>query len=370
MKLTVLLCSVLLATGCASAEQRIASKAHYRQSQVDAIRVQEDGRVNRAQVAALEQQAMWNALAEVVKANPEAASNVAIVAAVAASRGGSGGQAPEAAMIALRGEQDAALQWAQVLAGPVLSTVGTLGVAALNNDMQKAIVRETTKAQIVESEQDGKIYDMIGKIAENRSTGGDSYVISDNGIYNAGGSLATETDNSIVEANTSEAPVTDLNQDSVIVSEEEALDPELDPIVDPSTPTTDYQYNGPVPTRDMNAAWPDYDAGANTDTIGGISNTGHFGVDVIWDRPDYLDTLGEGDILSTQVGDYQVVDTREGTVGLLPIGDAHSSNSDVLWNFTTGDHHVGINPFTGEVWTQEASYNPGDFEYSIITLME
>lgn len=358
MKLTVLLCAVLLATGCASAEQRMESKAHYRQSQVQAIKVQEEGRVGRAQVAALEQQAMWNALAEVVKANPDAASNVAIVAAVAASRGGSGGHAPEAAMIALRGEQDTALQWAQVLAGPVLSTVGTLGVAALNNDMQKAIVRETTKAQIVESEQDGKIYDMIGKIAENRSTGGDSYVISDNGIYNAGGTLSTETD------------VTDLNQDSAIVSEGETFDPELDPVVDPSTPAPDYQYNGPVPTRDMNAAWPDYDAGRNTDTIGGISNTGHFGVDVTWDKPDLLDTLEEGDILSTEVGDYQVVDTREGTVGLLPIGDAHQTNNEVLWNFTTGDHHVGINPFTGDVWTQEASFNPGDFEYSIITLTE
>ena len=245
MKLTVLLFAVLLATGCASAEQRIASKAHYRQSQVEAIKVQEDGRVGRAQVAALEQQAMWNALAEVVKANPEAASNVAIVAAVAASRGGSGGQAPEAAMIALRGEQDTALQWAQVLAGPVLSTVGTLGVAALNNDMQKAIVRETTKAQIVESEQDGKIYDMIGKIAENRSTGGDSYVISDNGIYNSGGSLATETDNSVTDLNNDTSiaePVTGTDADAEVEVTRERFDPSLNTVTDPKDPLAEYQY--------------------------------------------------------------------------------------------------------------------------------
>ena len=79
MRTTIIgpLVAVLLATGCASADQKMASKRNYRESQVAAIAVQETGRVDRAHAEALEQQAMWKALAEVVKANPEAASHVA-----------------------------------------------------------------------------------------------------------------------------------------------------------------------------------------------------------------------------------------------------------------------------------------------------
>ena len=48
--------------GCASAEQKMASKRDYRDAQVAAIRVQSDARVSRDQVKALEKQAMWLSL--------------------------------------------------------------------------------------------------------------------------------------------------------------------------------------------------------------------------------------------------------------------------------------------------------------------
>ena len=48
-------------------------------AQVEAIKVQLEAASSRERASALEKQAMWDALAEVVRANPEAASNVAIV---------------------------------------------------------------------------------------------------------------------------------------------------------------------------------------------------------------------------------------------------------------------------------------------------
>ena len=89
----ILLAGITLVSliGCASADQKMYDKKHYRHSQIEAIKAQSEARVTAQQAEASEKQAMWNALAEVVKANPEAASNVAIVAAVAAAREGEGG---------------------------------------------------------------------------------------------------------------------------------------------------------------------------------------------------------------------------------------------------------------------------------------
>ena len=84
--------------GCASAQEKMASKQDYRRAQVEAIKVQSDAGVYKQQAVCAEKQAMWNALAEVVKANPEAASNVAIVAAVAAAREGEGNETESTGM--------------------------------------------------------------------------------------------------------------------------------------------------------------------------------------------------------------------------------------------------------------------------------
>ena len=181
---------IVLATGCATQGQ-LDSKADYRRQQVEAIKVQAEAKVSQQQVAALERKAMWDALAEVVKANPEAASNVAIVAAVAAARTGEDGES-ERSIVTLKTEQSDAQSWARLLAAPILSSVTQLGIAAFNTDLQKEISKNNSAVQITEAEQDGKIYEMIGVIAENRMQAGDTYTettnytISDEAFLNTG----------------------------------------------------------------------------------------------------------------------------------------------------------------------------------------
>lgn len=158
--------------GCASAEQKFSSKADYRDAQVEAIKVQSDMRVSQAHAEAMEKKAMWEALAAVAVANPDAASNVAIVAAVAAAREGGNGSAPQSAGMALiKTEQDVtALDWARVMTGPVLGTLTQVGIAAVNSDLQKEISRNNRDVNIQREENRGKIFDVIPAIANGSGT--------------------------------------------------------------------------------------------------------------------------------------------------------------------------------------------------------
>ena len=210
--------------GCASAEQKIASKQDYRRAQVEAIKVQSEASVSREQVSALEKQAMWNALAEVVKANPEAASNVAIVAAVAAARdGGDGGESTSEGMALIKTERDVtALDWAKVLTGPVLGTVTQVGIAALNTDLQKEISRNNTSVDIVEAEIEGKIYDAVGVMA---STPRSTVTVSDSGSYIGGdSSVSTSTSTETNSTTTTTTSTTTTTDDDIYVINTSAAD--------------------------------------------------------------------------------------------------------------------------------------------------
>ena len=197
MKLIAGIAVIVLATGCASAEQRVADKGGYRNAQVEAIRVQSEQRTARKTAEQLSQAAMWQSLSEAVKANPESASHFAIVMAVAAASGGGQSGEKEQGMVTLKTEQSDAQAWAKIIAAPVLSTITNVGIAAVNADLQKEISRNSTRRDIVESEQDGKIYDMIGVIAENRSSG-DTYSVTNGGTVNTG---SQDNENYIIGGN-------------------------------------------------------------------------------------------------------------------------------------------------------------------------
>jgi len=112
------------------------------------------------------------------------------------------------------------------------------------------------------------------------------------------------------------------------------------------------------------ATAPDYDAGMLGDTLGGIGNTDGTGNDILWSNP-FTGALGEGDIFETPAGSYKVMVDPWGGFYLSPIDDAIRGMSPQLTNLTQGEHHLGINPFTGEVWYQQAAgynnFSGGDY---------
>jgi hypothetical protein len=102
------------------------------------------------------------------------------------------------------------------------------------------------------------------------------------------------------------------------------------------------------------ASNPDYQAGNYGNTVGGMSNTDSWGRDINWGKPKY--GQGElGQVVSTPAGDYVVVNGAEGNLALMPLDGAVTNGNAYFYNFASGQHHVGIDPNTGQVWYQEAA---------------
>ena len=174
---TGILVALFLVTsiGCATADQKLHDKASYRQSQVSMVAAQERARTDRETARAAENAAMWAALAEVVRADPDASGMIAMVAAVSAAKGGEGGD-QERSMVMLKTENQAtALDWARVLANPITN----VGVAALNMSLQKTIARQNTRVELADAVNEGKMMDTFATLGSRETT---QYNISDEAI--------------------------------------------------------------------------------------------------------------------------------------------------------------------------------------------
>ena len=100
---------------------------------------------------------------------------------------------------------------------------------------------------------------------------------------------------------------------------------------------------------------PNYQAGLNGQTLGGIGDTDAWGNRVNWSQPQ-LKNLKEGDIFEAgSSGSYKVATNPWGQLVLEPMDGAVKSSSPYITNMTTGNNHFGINPETGDVWFQEAA---------------
>ena len=229
MKVLVGVLTAAVLTGCASAEQRMASRADYRDAQVEAIKVQSEQRTARETSEQLAEAAMWQSLAEAVKANPDSASHFAIVMAVAASRGGSD-EAEEGPVATIRAEREVtALDYVKVLAGPVLGTATQVGIAALNNDLQKEISRNNRDVQIQDEINEGRIYDVVEAIAESDRAPSVTYTVSDSAVLNTG---TFSQDNDVTTTTTTTTTTTSDDDIFVIGVETSAADTLVDETVE------------------------------------------------------------------------------------------------------------------------------------------
>ena len=103
-----------------------------------------------------------------------------------------------------------------------------------------------------------------------------------------------------------------------------------------------------------NAMNPDWNAPNSNSTIGGIGNTDAWGNKVYWSPP-VGKQLTEGEPFITPAGTYTVSKNPWGQYVLVPEDGAIQTNAPYVTNFTNGQHHVGIDPSTGEVWYQKAA---------------
>ena len=124
-----------------------------------------------------------------------------------------------------------------------------------------------------------------------------------------------------------------------------------------------YGAGGGRPARPQQARDPDWDAAARGDTVGGIGNTAAMGEDITWSSAS-TSTAKEGQVVNTPAGKYVVVMTDNG-LALEPQEGALRGAGSTVQNITGGQHHVGINPETGDVWYQKATSIPSQFSGSM-----
>ena len=170
MKIVAISLAVMLATGCASAEQRMASKADYRDSQVEAIKVQAEQATARQTNEYLAKAEMWKALSEAISSNPDSASHFAIVMAVAAARSNDddSGSMP---VVKIREERSTtALDVVKAVTPAVMGSLTQVGVAAIAAETLLNATDNTRHVRIAETEQDGKMWDVLGDAVNGEET--------------------------------------------------------------------------------------------------------------------------------------------------------------------------------------------------------
>jgi hypothetical protein len=99
---------------------------------------------------------------------------------------------------------------------------------------------------------------------------------------------------------------------------------------------------------------PNWEEGRNTNTVGGIGNTDGWGGDIVWDTP-ISGMADEGQVFRTGAGDYLVKKNSWGQFVLEPMEGAIKGTAPYVTNFSSGEHHLGVNPETGEVWYQKST---------------
>jgi hypothetical protein len=198
-----LLIAVFLLSGCTSVEEKQA----YRDAQIQMVEKQLLAR-QQMQIDMARAQAAWaNAMAEVAKTNPDSADAIAVGLAVAAARNNEAEQG--APIVQLQREENEARAWAQVLAAPVLNTVGLVATTAINANVQKNASDNMAKISINESEIEGRQFEALAGVAGAVTTFGAT------ALENAGGNTTyTLTDEALIDMSSDSSVSGDTNFDS------------------------------------------------------------------------------------------------------------------------------------------------------------
>lgn len=200
-----LLIAVFLLSGCSSVEEKQA----YRDAQIQMVEKQLLAR-QQMQIDMARAQAAWaNAMAEVAKTNPDSADAIAVGLAVAAARNNEAEKG--APIVQLQREENEARAWAQVLAAPVLNTVGLVATTAINANVQKNASDNMAKISINESEVEGRQFEALAGVAVDVTNFGAT------AIQNAGGNTTNTysvSDEAILDMSTDSSISGDTNTDS------------------------------------------------------------------------------------------------------------------------------------------------------------
>ena len=185
------LIALLLLAGCSSLEEKQA----HNDAQIEIIRVQREAQRTEKLADAEAKKALYQALAEVAKANPDQAGAVTVALAVQGITEEEEGATP---IIGLQKAENTGLEIAKAVLPSVVNLATGLGVAAINADVAKTQSDNAARIQINDAQQDANIVNAVAGLGRTAvENGGTSISVSDNGYVNTG---SYTDDNSVTDS--------------------------------------------------------------------------------------------------------------------------------------------------------------------------
>ena len=182
---------LLLMTGCSSFEEKQA----HNDAQIEIIRVQREAQRTEKLADAEAKKALYQALAEVAKANPDQAGAVTVALAVQGITEEEEGATP---IIGLQKAENTGLEIAKAVLPSVVNLATGLGVAAINADVAKTQSDNAARIQINDAQQDANIVSAVAGLGRTAlENSGTSISVSDNGYVNTG---SYTEDNSVTDS--------------------------------------------------------------------------------------------------------------------------------------------------------------------------
>lgn len=194
---------ILILAGCTSQEARQA----HQDGQVEIIRTQVDARTQQRIADATARTALYEAMARVAQTNPESSDAIAVALAVSSVREEDDGQVGP--LVQLQAQKNEAIELAKAIAPALITTAGTLGVTAIQGDVNKTQARSAARVAIADSASDADIMRSVTNMATTGFANSGIDVSGD--YYDAGGDI----DQSVITNETTTATTTSTTiQDS------------------------------------------------------------------------------------------------------------------------------------------------------------
>ena len=215
--------SAFLLAGCTSMEVRDA----HMQNQIRMVQVQKEADSKLAIAQANAKVALYEALADVARSNPEQAS--AVVVAMAIQGVGQESEAGDTRIVPLQPLQNEGLEYAKTFAGPAMNVLSGVGIAAINANVARTQSDNAARVQIYDAQTDASIVEAVaslGQTAANASgivVSGDYLQVTDEGTLTQDFSTTTTT-NQITD---SYNPVTNNDYSTVTYEGQEFSLPNL-----------------------------------------------------------------------------------------------------------------------------------------------
>ena len=159
--------SAFLLAGCTSMEVRDA----HMQNQIRMVQVQKEADSKLAIAEANARVALYEALADVARTNPEQAS--AVVVAMAIQGIGQESEDSDTRIVPLQPLQNEGLEYAKTFAGPAMNVLSGVGIAAINANVARTQSDNAARVQIYDAQTDASIVEAVAGVgmAAANSTG-------------------------------------------------------------------------------------------------------------------------------------------------------------------------------------------------------